>query len=139
MYMARLIYTSHPSDNFKPDDIEKILAASRKNNAKLSVSGLLYFNQSYFLQCLEGSRSAINQVYHNILNDDRHDKPMILDYREIRERDFPVWEMGYLPESHDTRMLYRKFSPTADFSPYHMSGESCHLLMVELRKWVKAV
>jgi hypothetical protein len=139
MYLARLIYTSHPSDNFKPEDIENILTASRRNNLAKSVSGLLYFNQNYFLQCLEGSRSSINQIYHKILNDDRHGTPLILEYKEIVERDFPRWEMGYLPETADTRLLYRRFSGADEFIPYHMSGESCHRLMIEMRKLVKAV
>ncbi|MBQ0794492.1 BLUF domain-containing protein [Zhongshania sp.] len=139
MYLARLIYTSCPSKSFKPEDIEKILTVARKNNVAKSVSGLLYFNQSHFLQCLEGSRSAINLIYHKILNDSRHEAPIILDYTEIVERDFPKWEMGYLPETADTRLLYRKFSGADEFIPSHMSGESCHRLMIEMRKLVKAV
>tara|TARA_Y100001951_G_scaffold21856_1_gene16832 strand:+ start:3806 stop:4006 length:201 start_codon:yes stop_codon:yes gene_type:complete len=50
-------------------------------------------NQHYFLQCLEGSRSNVNKIYHRILNDKRHRDPIILDYQEIEARDFSAWEM----------------------------------------------
>lgn len=139
MYMARLIYTSKPTSEFKPKSIDDILSASRKNNAALSVTGLLYFNNEYFLQCLEGSRSNINTIYHRILNDTRHEAPIILDYQEILARDFSAWEMGYLPENSHTKQLYKRFSPTGEFNPEHMSGESCHQLILELKKAVKSV
>lgn len=139
MYLARLIYTSHPTEHFSPVDIEKILEVSRKNNASLAVTGMLYFNHQYFLQCLEGSRSNINKIYHRILNDSRHQEAMILDYREIITRDFASWEMGYLPETAATKQLYMRYSPKGDFSPYHMSGESCHQLMVDLKTLLPSV
>lgn len=139
MYLARLIYTSVPTEVFSPEDISAILEKARKNNQDLSVTGLLYFNHRYFLQCLEGSRSHINMIYQKILNDQRHREPLLLDYREIETRDFSEWEMAYLPETAKTRSLYMRYSPTGDFSPYHMSGESCHQLMVKLRDVIPAV
>lgn len=139
MFLVRLIYASQPSKSFKPEDIEKILVSARQNNVAKVVTGLLYFNQNYFLQCLEGSRSAVNEIYHRILRDDRHQMPLILEYTEIRERDFSKWEMAYLPETETTRKLYAKFSGLTEFSPYHMRGDSCHKLMIELRKSIAAV
>lgn len=139
MYLARLIYTSVPTHDFSPDDISIILETARHNNRECSVTGLLYFNHRYFLQCLEGSRSNINKIYQRILNDNRHQDPLLLDYREIEIRDFPEWEMAYLPETEQTRSLYMRYSPTGEFSPYHMSGESCHQLMLNLRKVLPAV
>ena len=139
MYLVRLIYTSQPTEHFKPESIEDILDASRRNNGPMAVTGLMYFNQHYFLQCLEGSRSNVNKIYHRILNDKRHRDPIILDYQEIEARDFSAWEMGYLPETKPTRESYKRYSPTGEFSPYHMSGESCHKLMVELKGMLKSV
>ena len=48
-------------------------------------------------------------------------------------------EMGYLPETNATRESYKRYSPNCEFSPYHMSGESCHKLMVELKGMLKSV
>ncbi|MEX1666563.1 BLUF domain-containing protein [Zhongshania arctica] len=139
MFLTRLIYASQPSNSFKPEDIEKILVSARRNNAAKAVTGLLYFNQHYFLQCLEGSRSAVNEIYHKIIRDDRHQMPLILDYTETIERNFSTWGMAYLPETEVTRVLYAKFSGLTELSPYHMRGESCHKLMGDLRTAIPAV
>lgn len=69
MFLTRLVYASTISESFTPDDIESILIAARKNNIKTNVTGILCFNRKYFLQCLEGSRTAVNKTYHHILND----------------------------------------------------------------------
>ena len=66
MYLARLIYTSVPTHDFSPDDISGILETARHNNREHSITGLLYFNHRYFLQCLEGSRSNINKIYQRL-------------------------------------------------------------------------
>lgn len=139
MFLVRLIYASQPSSDFKPEDIEKILESARRNNSSKSVTGLLYFKHKYFLQCIEGSRAAVNEIYQKILRDNRHDMQLIIEYKEAVERGFSRWEMGYLPETEATRALYTKFSGQSEFSPYHMRGESCHALMIELKNLVKAV
>jgi hypothetical protein len=64
---------------------------------------------------------------------------LILDYTEITEWDFSTWEMGCLPETETNRMLHTKFSGLTELSPYHMRGESCHKMMIELRKAIAAV
>jgi hypothetical protein len=133
MYLVRLVYTSRVDDTFEPVDIEKILESARKHNQRKSVTGMLCFNQKYFLQCLEGSRSAVNDTYHSILNDKRHTDIMMLNYGEIIAREFEQWTMGYMPESSLTSHLNIKYSGSTAFNPYEMSGESTHNLMLALR------
>ena len=129
MFLARLIYTSEVVEGFNQNDIENILTVARDRNAESNVTGALFFNSRYFLQCLEGSRSDINSTYHRILNDSRHSNPVLLDYCEINERDFSAWEMGYIAETKLTRELYMQFSPVSEFNTYRMSGESCYRLL----------
>lgn len=136
MYLVRLIYASSVTEAFKPGDIENILESARLRNVQDNVTGMLCFNQNYFLQCLEGSRTSVNGVYHRILNDPRHTKPVLLDYQEILTREFTDWAMGYISESSLTAPLNLKFSGTPFFEPYSMSGESCHQMMLELREGV---
>ncbi|MEK0272692.1 BLUF domain-containing protein, partial [Vibrio vulnificus] len=64
---------------------------------KLGITGILFFNSQHFLQCLEGERNTVNQVYRSIINDSRHHNVVILDYSEIDSRDFHDWTMGYIP------------------------------------------
>lgn len=136
MYLVRLVYASMISEAFNHEDIPSILEAAREQNRKKDVTGLLCFSRKIFLQCLEGSRTNVNETYHRILNDPRHERIVLLDYKEILEREFDEWAMGYIPESSLTKPVNLKYSGSIEFDPYDMSGESAHRLMVELRQAV---
>lgn len=137
MFLVRLIYTSKTSSHFGPEDIENILEKARSNNLKNNVTGLLCFNNKYFLQCLEGSREKVNNTYHQILNDKRHSDIIMLNYSEIAEREFEQWSMGYMPQTSLTDAINLKYSGTPNFDPYEMSGESTHKLMLALKQNIK--
>lgn len=96
MDLVRLIYTSTITEQFEVDDIARILKVAQVKNKALNVTGLLSFNRQFFLQCLEGTRQDVNQIYHKIATDPRHKKPEIIDYQEIPHREFDSWNMGYL-------------------------------------------
>lgn len=134
MYLVRLIYKSKVREGFDPKDIETILNKARVNNAKKNVTGLLCFNKKHFLQCLEGSRKVVNDVYHKILNDERHSDIILLNYSEIEEREFDEWSMAYMPQSSLTSPLNLKYSGTPNVDPYEISGESAYRLICALKK-----
>jgi hypothetical protein len=139
MYLTRLVYTSTISDEFTEKDIEQILKSARTYNPKNNVTGMLCFNSKFFLQCLEGSRTHVNETYHKILNDKRHNNIIMLDYKEISAREFSNWSMGYMPESSLTNPINLKFSGTPEFEPYEMSGESAHGMMLSLKDNVPVI
>ena len=136
MVLVRLIYTSKISQGFGDSDIASILEAARANNRKKSITGLLCFSRKIFLQCLEGSRATVNSTYQCILKDNRHENPLLLDYRDISERGFADWSMGYIPESSLTTSLNLKYSAKDVFDPYEMTGESAHRLLIDLKSTV---
>lgn len=133
MFLTRLVYTSSIAEEFEPEDIELILSSARHYNKMKNVTGMLCFNRKYFLQCIEGSRTDVNNTYHKILNDPRHKNIIMLDYKEISAREFDKWSMGYMPDSNLTFEINLKFSGTPEFNPYEMSGESAHAMMIALR------
>jgi hypothetical protein len=133
MFLVRLIYTSRITSGFGPEEVSSILEKARISNSKNEVTGLLCFNNTFFLQCIEGSRKKVNETYHKILNDKRHSDILMLNYCEIIEREFDKWSMGYMPQSSLTKPLNLKYSGTAHFDPYEMSGESAHRLMLALK------
>ena len=136
MFLVRLVYVSTVSRTLSTEDIDQIISKAREHNSKNAVTGLLCFSSRYFLQCLEGSREMVNQTYHKILNDPRHKNIVMLEYTDINSREFDSWWMGYMPESSLTEPINLKYSGTKDFSPYEMSGESAHNLMLALRNTV---
>ncbi|MFD2166332.1 BLUF domain-containing protein [Thalassotalea euphylliae] len=134
MFLTRIIYASKATDAFKPEDIDDILTTARDYNQKQEITGMLCFSRKFFLQCLEGSRSSVNKLYHQILNDKRHNDIVLLEYSEITEREFSQWSMAYVPESSLTAPLNLKFSGSSIFDPYQMRGESAHKMMLELKE-----
>jgi hypothetical protein len=69
--------------------------ASIKNNSEANITGMLCCDGRYFLQCLEGSRLAVNRTYSKILSDPRHGNVVLLSYGEVASRHFSEWAMGY--------------------------------------------
>ena len=101
MFLVRLIYASTAVAVLSPADYQSILITSIKNNSKSDITGMLCCDGQYFLQCLEGSRQAVNNTYSRILNDPRHNNVMLLNYGEVATRHFSDWAMGYVALSSD--------------------------------------
>ena len=134
MYLTRLIYVSTITQLCRPESLDEILMASRKHNKEDHITGILSFDEQYFLQCLEGSRAKVNEAYSRIHNDKRHSNVIILDYEEISSRVFGDWSMGYVPKSKLTGLLNIQFSGSDSFTPYEMSGASAFQMLLELKK-----
>ena len=139
MYLVRLVYASEVVRPVGDGDLEQILNSAREKNGEDGITGMLCFHRKYFLQCLEGSRMKVNEAYQRILKDKRHTNIVILDYQEIVHREFEAWTMGYMPESQLTTDINMRYSGNTEFTPFEMLGESCHLMMVELKDTVPTI
>ncbi|AEF55336.1 BLUF domain-containing protein [Marinomonas posidonica] len=133
MSLVRLLYASTISETFSSNDIKQILSSAERNNAKQYVTGMLSFNRQYFLQCLEGSREHVNEIYHRIARDPRHQRIEILDYQHIAIRSFSEWHMGYLQNTQTLSELFYKYSPNDQFDPYRMSPEGAFALLLDIK------
>ncbi|NMP32521.1 BLUF domain-containing protein [Thalassotalea sp. M1531] len=133
MQLVRLVYVSRKPQHIAEEAITNILSFARSYNIKNNITGILCFNRKYFLQCLEGNRLTVNQTFQRILRDSRHEGVLMLDYREIERREFAQWNMGYVPDSTRTHDIHLKYSSGTEFEPYELSGQSAHLLMLELK------
>jgi hypothetical protein len=134
MYLSRLIYASRAADALTTADVEQILEASRRNNGRAGVTGILIFSSREFLQCLEGSREAINQTYGRILGDSRHAEVQVLDYREVDRRLFPEWGMHALAPALLTRQRLLRYGERELFTPTRMSAASALALLEDVAR-----
>jgi hypothetical protein len=112
---------------------------SRSRNQKDDITGVLLFCNNSVVQCLEGSREAVNRTYARIARDRRHQNLLLVDYRVITARLFSGWSMGYMPESSVTQPTLLKYSVSRDFAPRLLSGESCLGMLAELAGKVRLV
>ena len=52
------------------------------------------------MQLIEGPEEAIKRLYKNIVNDPRHEHVITVKERQISERLFPDWAMGFDKDKH---------------------------------------
>ena len=117
--MIRLIYASNATREMSDDDLLFLLQQSRRRNERQDVTGMLLFVGSNFIQVLEGGEKDVEEIYEDILNDDRNTANIVMLKEEITERAFPDWSMGfrYISEKNRgeiegyTEFLDRKFTP----------------------------
>ncbi len=130
--LIQLTYASRTSAAYTNDDLVSILKASQRNNARVGVTGALCLANGIFLQQLEGDRAEVNRLYHRILADPRHREPAVLDFAEITSRRFTTWSMGSLAPLDTNRHIFLKYSRSASFDPYGMSGPTLQAFFSEL-------
>ena len=73
-----------------------LLRKSRINNKRNHITGVLVFFNNQFIQCIEGEDADIEKLISNIRCDERNTEVTVLIDRQIAERNFPDWSMGFL-------------------------------------------
>ena len=121
MKLIQLVYCSQLDPQVPPAEVAKIHEVALANNAKLEITGALFFGDDCFLQCLEGGDLSVNQVYNKIVNDKRHRDCVILGYRETEKRQFEDWSMKLVLLTERNARSIRRYSSTGRFQPHQMS------------------
>ena len=133
MNLNRLIYVSAKKP-LPEGEIFRIQEQAQRNNARDELTGVLLFNRSYFLQCLEGDREQVTRTFARIANDERHSQVAVLHVADIAERGYPDWSMGLLDSaSPSVRAIMDEVLPGGLFMPANLSGESAIKVMQRTR------
>jgi len=92
--MEQIVYIS--TSRTEPDQamLDDILGASRRNNRRDGLTGLLVVGGRRFLQVIEGPAEVCEATYARIRADTRHFALVQLSRRAIEERSFGSWDMG---------------------------------------------
>jgi len=94
--MFQVFYISRAATAFDNTQIQSILLASRRNNARLDVTGCLLFSGHCFAQVLEGRQAVVRSLARRIAEDSRHLGVRVLSQSQRDEREYADWAMGYL-------------------------------------------
>jgi Sensors of blue-light using FAD len=130
--LIRLIYASTATEGVEINEFKRILITAQSKNISYDLTGILAFSSKFFLQALEGDRGQVNQLYKNLMYDKRHQRVSIIAYKEIEERLWPHWGMGYAAPNSDNRALFLKYSSYGTFNPYALSAASAEKMLLEL-------
>lgn len=93
MRLKSLTYTSVARLDLSEDDLNAIHVTSRHLNALDAITGLLLFDGLRFLQIVEGSEEAIDNLLARLRRDPRHSSIEVREERIIEARAFPDWAM----------------------------------------------
>ncbi len=111
MRLKTLTYTSQAELGLSARDLADIQERARHLNALDGITGLLVFDGNRFLQIVEGSPEAIDNLVDRLRRDSRHSALEIRDERLVEERSFPDWSMELVRVSAG----YLKARPEIEF------------------------
>ena len=130
--MVRLIYASRMVGGLEHKELDDIMQTSRRKNEKRGVTGALCYSARGFLQCLEGPSDVINELYGQIIRDDRHVDVTLLAYSDIHQRSFAKWAMAYIRADELDGMILRKYCAHRTFEPFAMSAQQALGFLTEI-------
>ena len=93
MRLKTLTYTSRARLDLGDSELAEIHQTARHFNALDAISGLLLFDGSRFLQIVEGTEDAVDNLVERLRMDPRHSAFEIRDERYMEQRSFPDWSM----------------------------------------------
>lgn len=133
--MYRVVYVSSARHEFTPDELDALLAKSRRSNEEAGVTGLLLYHDGNFIQALEGDRSAVQAILARIEQDPRHGRMLVLIQEEVEERAFGDWSMGYVRRDdlpHAEQEGYSRF--LEDAAAREVAPSRAHRLLETFRR-----
>ncbi|MCC5866239.1 MAG: BLUF domain-containing protein [Wenzhouxiangella sp.] len=136
--LIQLVYSSRSNTEFDasavgvPQEIARILSASRRNNKRSQIGGVLCYGDGCFFQCLEGERGSVEKLYQTIANDNRHRDVTLLLSRSVHHRQFRLWAMKYLSVDRPIRQFLAE-QGLKRFDPFALDGEAVDRLLEILR------
>lgn len=132
--MYQFCYASKSTSN-KADlleDLTNILKEARDFNHRHQVTGVLYFADGHFFQCLEGECLHLKTILVEKLNKDaRHQDIKLFETKEIQYRSFADWSMKYISKRSQIQQFCRDLGFN-DFSPFALEQSHVDALLVEL-------
>lgn len=132
MALARLIYVSRMTEECDMESLQRILTVSRRNNLAKGITGVLFYDPKFFLQCLEGPVEVVNELYANILRDDRHTRVTLLEYHDTDRRLFGNWAMAFLRLNDLTPEMMAQAGCSGRFDPFTLGSEEARGFLVAI-------
>jgi hypothetical protein len=131
--LYRLVYASkNLFDGSEADakaEVEQILQASRRNNAKADVTGALMFNGGAFAQVLEGPQRGVEDTFERIQRDIRHGDVTVLECGPVAARSFDSWSMAFVGQSSQGRALWSNLATESGFDLGRLNGDAVFAML----------
>ena len=93
--LISLTYTSAATRLLSVTELVELIEQIRPKNERLGVTGLLLYSGGNVIQTLEGTAYAVDDVFDAIRVDSRHGDVHVVERRDVDERSFATWSMGF--------------------------------------------
>ena len=125
-----LVYCSQVTAGVGDADVDAIIAASRRRNAVLGITGILVFGSGVFFQWIEGPKAKVLELIKLIESDRRHEMMVTLSTdEEVRERIFPSWDMELVDAENIQEVLQDALETAQD----QKSVDALNLLLTKVQ------
>lgn len=94
MPIKQLVYASRQVFSFDGLGLVSLLYRARERNQRMGITGVLFYSEGLFVQCLEGGDAEVDALFERIAADPRHEDVVVLQAIETGERHFDQWSMG---------------------------------------------
>jgi len=111
----RITYLSTAIAMFTHESLMELAEHAARMNAEKMIGGVLYYKGGQFLQVIEGPTEAIDQLWSNLLKDQRHAWVEALLVEEHVNRAFDGWGMGLCDMDDDAAPPRAEFTAIAKF------------------------
>jgi hypothetical protein len=95
MAMIGIAYTSRVARSLGSSDLDDLLLGARTSNSLVQLTGVLVYGDGVFFQFFEGGDVDVVETYERIKRSSLHTDIVELERREIAERLFRKWFMGF--------------------------------------------
>lgn len=124
-------------------DLREILTEARHFNYQHDISGVLYFADGYFFQCLEGKSAVLQILVEKLLRDPRHHQVRLFEPKQIEAKQFDSWSMKFVGrhsrvQSILNSMGFEQFTPRL-FDQHHVENLLSFLREVDEMDVVQAL
>jgi len=92
-WISCLTYKSVATASPSATDLRALVGKARARNRKLSVTGMLLYEDGSFLQTLEGPPEKLDALWSSIQHDPRHDHIEVLSEHMVPSRVFSDWDL----------------------------------------------
>ncbi|MBO9465313.1 BLUF domain-containing protein [Tropicibacter sp. R15_0] len=131
MGLYRLIYASTATD-IDRDLLTNIIETSNRLNSKNYITGMMIFDNGYFLQLLEGERAFLTKRFLEISKDTHHNDIEILTCGPIHARLFTGWGARYLGSQGASSKILKRYQGGPEFNPYKFTSSNVEYLCLDM-------
>lgn len=130
--MKHIVYMSRAVHPLTDQELQALLAQSRRDNERHGITGILFYSHGNIAQLFEGEGKIADSLYERIAQDGRHSHVQKLIDKPITTRSFAEWSMAFHPLEPDGFTTLQGFLLPQHLLPTPTSLSIADLMLVEL-------